>query len=190
MFLLCQFTGEFEEAQHELARCKAEAELLHSKDYETFSFYFQYFYISFGCGNFEEALNYLNVWLSQPRSVEREDLQSLARILALILHYELGNMLLLDSLIRSTKRFLKQKNRLYDLEKQFIQLMSDLLRIPSSEEKKNAIKAFEMNWNSIGGTQALNQIFDLKSWVDAKISGKTFGLTVKEKWEQRALRSA
>jgi hypothetical protein len=144
-FLLCQFTGEFEEAEHELAHCKEEAEVLHSKDYETFSFYFQYFYIAFGCGRFEEALDYLNTWLSQPRSVEREDLQSLARILGLILHYELNNTILLDSLIRSTRRFLKRKNRLYDLENQFIHLIGELMRLPTQAEKTQTIKAFEQN---------------------------------------------
>ncbi len=184
-FLLCQFTGEFEEAQHELLRCKEEAEVLHSKDYETFSFYFQYFYISFGCGRYEEALEYLNTWLSQPRSVEREDLQSLARILGLVLHYELDNTLLLDSLIRSTRRFLKQKNRLYDLEKQFIHLMGELMRLHNAHEKKAAIGAFEQKWHDIAGTAALNQIFDLKSWIDSKISGKSFGATVKAKWQEK-----
>jgi hypothetical protein len=185
MFLLCQFTGEFEDAQQELIRCKEEAELLHSKDYETASFFFQYFYISFGCGNYEQALEYLNVWLSQPRSLEREDLQSLARILALLLHYELGNMLLLESLIRSTKRFLRQKNRLYELEKKFIQLMSDLMRAPNAAEKKKAIVLFEESWVNIAGTNAINQIFDLKSWIDAQISGKSYGETVREKWRGR-----
>jgi hypothetical protein len=185
MFLLCQFTGEFEDAQQELIRCKEEAELLHSKDYETASFFFQYFYISFGCSNYEQALEYLNIWLSQPRSLEREDLQSLARILALLLHYELGNMLLLESLIRSTKRFLRQKNRLYDLEKKFIQLMSDLMRAPNAAEKKKAIVLFEESWVNIAGTNAINQIFDLKSWIDAQISGKSYGETVREKWRGR-----
>lgn len=185
MFLLCQFSGEFEMAQQELARCKEEAEILRSRNYETASFYFQYFYMSFGCDQFEDALHYLNEWLSQPRSVEREDLQSLARILSLILHYELNNLLLLDSLIRSTRRFLKQKNRLYDLEKQFIHLMGDLMKAPGTEDKKKIIREFEANWDQIPGTQALTQMFDLKSWIDAKISEKSFGAIVREKWEKR-----
>jgi hypothetical protein len=184
MFALCQFTGTFEEGRAEMIRCREEAEQLHSKDYETTSFYFQYFYIAFGCDDYEEALDYLNLWLAQPRSVEREDLQSLARILALIVHYELNNTLLLDSLIRSTKRFLRQKNRLYALEKRFIELMQHLIRTSDAKEQTAFIKSFESDWNTIPGVNALNQIFDLKSWIDAKISGTTFSETVREKYEK------
>lgn len=182
---LCQFTGEFEEAREEMIRCKKEAEQLRSKDYETTSFYFQYFYIAFGCGDYEEALQNLNEWLAQPKSVEREDMQSLARMLSLILHFELGNYLLLDSLIRSTKRFLRQKNRLYQLEKEFIHLVNNLLKTPPSEDKTRHFIAFAAKWEQLPGANALNKIFDLKSWVDAKIEGKSFAATVKRKFTAR-----
>jgi hypothetical protein len=185
LFALCQFTGEFVKARTELTRCQEEAVVLHSHDYETSSFFFQYFYISFGCGDFEEALRYLNLWLAQPRSSEREDLQSLARILGLLVHFELGNMLLLESLIRSTKRFLRQKNRLYMLEKQFIDLISDLIKAPTAEEIRIRIRKFGEGWNKIESADSINQIFDLKAWIDAKVNKKSYAETIKENWKRK-----
>ncbi|MCB0576086.1 MAG: hypothetical protein KDC61_16145, partial [Saprospiraceae bacterium] len=92
---LCYYTGEFEEARREMERCLEESAQFDPHDYETASFYFQFCTICFGCEDYDGALNYLNEWLNQPRSVEREDLQSLARVLSLILHFEMGNTVLL-----------------------------------------------------------------------------------------------
>jgi hypothetical protein len=35
------------------------------------------------------------------------------------------------------------------------------------------------------GATTINQVFDLKSWIDAKITGKSFGATVKSKWQEK-----
>ncbi len=181
LFALCQFTGEFAKARAEMKRCQEEAEALQNHQYETSSFFFQYFYISFGCDDFEGALHYLNLWLTQPRSTEREDLQSLARILGLLVHIELGNMILLESLIRSTKRFLRQKNRLYQLEKQFIEMVGEVIKAPSAEEKRGCIRKFGEKWDKIPDANSINQFFDLKSWIEAKVNKKSFAQTIREK---------
>lgn len=186
LFALCQFTGEFERAREEMNRCEEEALSLRSHDYETSSFFFQYFYISFGSDKFEEALNYLNLWLGLPKTTEREDLQSLSRILGLLVHYELGNMILLESLIRSTRRFLRQKNRMYIIEKQFIDLIADLIRAATAEERRLRIKKFGEHWEKIEGSEILNRFFDFKSWIDAKVSKKSFAETIREKWNNNA----
>lgn len=72
---------------------------------------------------------------------------------------------------------------MYDLEKMFIQLMSDIMRAPDQEEKRRAITLFRDHWPQIPGANALNQIFDLKSWIDSKINGQSFAFTVRKKWQ-------
>jgi hypothetical protein len=89
----------------------------------------------FRCGDFGSALDFLNEWLRQPRTVERADLQSVARVLSLIIHYEMGNTTLLESVLRSTTRYLQKKNRLEALELRFVQFMSELLRTPVGRER-------------------------------------------------------
>lgn len=186
-FVLCIFTGEFEEARSEMARCQAEAAGFDPHDYETASFFFQYCCICFGCADYSGALDYLNEWLNQPRTVAREDLQSLARILSLILHFELHNMALLESLLRSTTRFLQKKNRLYDLERRFMHFMSELVRAPSAREQQNAFRKMKADLLGLGAqhdAQVLLQTLDLSAWIESKISGKTFAAIVRERWQR------
>ncbi|HMX41713.1 MAG TPA: hypothetical protein PKD78_15350, partial [Saprospiraceae bacterium] len=138
IFVLYIYTGELEEARREMLRCQREAADFDPKDYETASFYFQYALICLGNADFSGALDHLNHWLGQPKSVEREDLQSLARIMLLILHYEMGNTELLDSLLRSTIRFLRKKNRFFEVEKRFTHMIGDLSRAVSARDRHRA----------------------------------------------------
>ncbi|MBK9336583.1 MAG: hypothetical protein IPM98_08310 [Lewinellaceae bacterium] len=187
-FVLCIFTGAFEEARREMARCQAEAGQMNPHDYETASFFFQYCCICFGCGDYGGAIGYLNEWLNQPRTVEREDLQSLARILALIIHFEMGNTILLESLLRAATRFLQKKNRLYDLERRFLQFMSELLHAPAELERQRAFSNMRDDLAQLAtwaGARTLLQTFDLDAWLDARIKHRTFAESVRYKWEQK-----
>lgn len=187
-FVLCIFTGAFEEARQEMERCQLEAAQFDPHDYETASFYFQYCCICFGCGDFGGALDYLNQWLNQPRTVEREDLQSLARILSLILHFEMGNTVLLESLLRSATRFLQKKNRLYDLERRFFHFMSELMRAPSTRDQKRVFQKMRDDLNlfsSLPDARVLLQTLDLAAWLDGKLSGQSFAESVQAKWAIR-----
>ncbi len=184
-FVLCIYTGEFEEARQEMLRCQSEAERFDLQDYETASFYFQYCCICFGNGQYDEALHYLNFWLNQPRTVGREDLQSLARILSLILHFEMGNLVLLESLLRSATRFLRKKNRLLELERRFIHGMSELIRSPDSAERKivlGRMRADLQELSALPGVRSVLQTFDLDAWLESQLSGRTFAQVVREKW--------
>ncbi|MBV6439571.1 MAG: hypothetical protein DYG98_04400 [Haliscomenobacteraceae bacterium CHB4] len=186
-FALCTYTGEFEEAKEEMERCLRESSGFDSHDYETASFYFQFCTICLGCGDFGRALEYLNEWQNQPRSVEREDLQSLARILALILHFEMGNTVLLDSLLRSATRFLQKKNRLYDLERRFIHFMSELIKQPGWREQQVVFQKMKTDLLELAllpAAKTVLQTFDLAAWLEARIKSQTFAAAVAEKWRK------
>ncbi len=187
LFVLCIYTGEFSEAFEEMERCQLEAALFDPHAYETASFYYQYALICFGNSDFNGALQHLNHWLSQPRSVEREDLQSLARILLLILHYEMGNTVLLESLLRSTMRFLQKKNRFFQLEKRFMHLIADLMRATTTRERDAAFQQMKADLEAEAtspGVGALLQTFDLGVWLESKVSGQTFAAAVREKFKR------
>jgi hypothetical protein len=185
LFALCSFTGEFEEARREMARCQEEAERFSAQGQERASFYFQYCTICFGCGDFNGALDYLNMWLGQPRSVEREDLQSLARILSLILHFEMGNLILLESLTRSATRFMQKKNRYQDLERRFIHFIHDLMKAPGQQEMRLGFQRIKEDLPLLSGYKILLQTFDLEAWLDSKIKGQTFAATVQDRWRKQ-----
>lgn len=184
-FVLCIYTGEFEEGRQEMAQCQSDAARYDLHDYETSSFFAQYSIICFGCRRYDEALDYLNYWLNQPRTVGREDLQSLARILLIILHFEMGNTVLLESLTRSATRFLRKKNRLLELERRFIQGMSEIMKAPDMARQKAVFRQMRgalQRLASVPDVRALLQTFDLDAWLESRLSGRTFARVVHEKW--------
>ncbi|MCC7465507.1 MAG: hypothetical protein IT261_04525 [Saprospiraceae bacterium] len=188
-FALCTYTGEFSEARREMERCLREAARFDPGEYETGSFYLQFVPICIGCGDYGAALDYLNHWLAHRRTVGREDLQSLARILQLIIHFELGNYLLLDSQLRTATRFLKRKNRLHKLEQRFMQGISEAIRQPDTRSGKEVfaqVKTDLLPLASEPETRALLQTFDLLAWLDAKAGGQTFETVVRKKYEQES----
>lgn len=183
-FALCTYTGEFEEAYKEMESCRREAAMFDSTDYETSSFVYQYCFIAFGCGDYDAALGYLNQWLSMSRSVERQDLQSLARILSLILHFEMGNLLLLESLLRSTARFLQTHNRYHSLEQRFVQGIGEAIRAQDAHERKAAFLRLKTDLTApevVAAAQALLQTFDLDAWLESKVSNRSFAACIKAK---------
>lgn len=194
IFALCTYSGEFEEARREITRCLREAERFDPHEYETGSFYLQFVPISIGCGDYDVALDQLNHWLAQRRTVGREDLQSLARMLSLILHFELGNFLLLDSLLRTATRFLKRRNRFHELEQRFMHGISDAIKLPDQRSQREVFAKVKNDLEAKAQepeTRALLQTFDLLAWLESKAGGQKFAAVVREKYlrESRPVRA-
>lgn len=185
-FSLCIYTGEFEEGYQELLKHKQQIKKYDKSFFENNTFYFQYFLIYFGIGNFEKALDCLNDWLSLSEKVERKDLQSLARILNLIIHYELGNTLLLESLLRSTYRFLSKENRLFDFERKFLGFIRESMKPHSKKEIKKTLEVLKQDFEDLTEKypSGIFGMIDIVAWLESKISGKTFAEMVKERFQK------
>ncbi len=186
-FRLYIVTGAFEEGLKTLEQHLEEAQLFDKEQFERSSFYFQYFYIYFGAGDFNKALDYLNEWLRLPRSVERQDLQSLARILNLIIHYEMDNHLLLDSLLRSTHRFLNQHKSMLLFEVSLIHFLRKAIKASQPKEVLEALEHLRRDFETLSENPAENamlQLFDFKSWIESKLTNKAFSSIVEEKYKQ------
>ncbi len=183
-FSLCITTGAFDEGLRVLNKHLEEVDKLDRRLFERSSFYFQYFYIYFGAEEFEQALEHLNNWLNLPRSVEQQDLQTLARLLNLTLHYEMGNHLLLDSLIRSTQRYLQKKKRLHRFE----QLLLNCLRQANrTQDRKDRLALFQKAHQELQQLhpnvqeRAILRFFDFNSWLQSKATGQSFATIVQER---------
>jgi hypothetical protein len=104
----------------------------------------------------------------------------------MILHYEMGNLLLLESLARSATRFMRKKNRFQQLERRFLRFMADLVRKAGTHEEPAVFLRLKRDLPGLPGLQTLLQTFDLEAWIDSKIEGRTFAAVVRRKWENRA----
>lgn len=189
-FRLCITTGEFEEGRKELNRHLKSIEYFGKEQFQRSDYYFQYFCIYFGCGDFAQALNSLNEWLSMPGNADRMDLQSFARILNLIIHYELGNTVLIESLIRSAYRYFRKGDMFFELEKAFINFFREEVKLMSKSEKKKAFIALKSYFGSFSHLPAYKKynLFDINAWIESKITGKSFAQVIREKHNAAAVR--
>jgi tetratricopeptide (TPR) repeat protein len=181
-------TGEFSKSVGVRENILEGLEKHHEKinPIEEITLLYNLFYSYFGTGEFSKALGIINKLLNEYQKELRYDIQSAARILNLILHYELGNKSLLEYNAISAYRFLYKSKRLFKLEniilgfikkkmhdiytpeeevKAFIKLREEFLPLLDDPYEK---KAFEY--------------FDYISWFDSKIENRSFEEIVKEKF--------
>lgn len=186
-FRLCINTGAFDEGVRALEEHLREVERFDPAQFDKSNFYLQYFCLYFGAQDYDRALDSLNRWLGMSKNVERQDLQSLARMLNLIMHFELGNTLLLDSLIRSTYRFLNRENRLSPVERSLLRFMKFAVKNPPRKDLRQALENLRQELESLRHHPAFAafQMFDVLAWLDGKIQGRPFAEIVREKHRRR-----
>lgn len=83
-------------------------------------------YAHFMSGKPKSALRWINKLLKEPRNDVRIDIQSNARMLNLMIHFELGNYMLVESEVLSTKRFLDKHEQLQEYERQLLRCIKAL----------------------------------------------------------------
>lgn len=180
-------SGEFEKGYEELEEHIKKRRKFDDNLFRKDTFYLKYFSICFGAEKYEEALHYLNEWLGMSRNIERKDLQSLARILNLIIHYEMKNINLIESLLRSTYRFLSDKDFFAEFEKKFLSSFREAIEIQSRKELKihweNLSKEYERLEEELN-LPSFIRWFPIKEWIDAKASEISFAQIVKEQFKQ------
>ncbi len=188
-FSLCIDQGTFEEGLEALENHFEERRKFDPAYFENNSFYYNYFYIYFGVGDYAKALEFLNKWLGLAKDVERMDLQSVARMLNLIIHYELGNTVLLESLIRSTYRFLKKRNRLHDVERELIHFIRQASEAYSGKDVRAALTEIKKSFDNLShdplSRNLLTRYFNIMAWLESKIRKVTFAEVIQEKYQSR-----
>ncbi|MBR9922390.1 MAG: hypothetical protein GYB31_16255 [Bacteroidetes bacterium] len=186
-FSYCILKGDFEEGLHALNTHQQALKRFPDPSFRKNTFFFQYFYILFGNQNYEDALSYLNDWLNMTGNIERRDLQSLARILNLILHYEMGNSLLLDSLLRSTYRYLRKQERIFRYEQLMLNFFRTLGRAAGRSETKEAFLQLKEDLQplyDLPSEKPMLELFDIRAWVESKIRQKDFSEIKQEQFAQ------
>lgn len=140
----------------------------------------------FGSGNFKEALYWLNNILNAQDIGVRNDILVFASILNLIVHFELGNVRELEYYTRSTRRYLSGKKNLDATQVLVIDFIQNKVhKVNSKREQAELFKKLRSKMESIYNNKTEMQntgAFDVLSWIDSKISGKSFAQVVKEKW--------
>lgn len=118
--------------------------------------------------DFSGAMKWLNRILNYPKTVARKDIRRFARILILILHFELDNLLGVEAELLALRRFQKQEGGANALELLQMELIKKLARLPNVEWKA----AFEI---ALENLQKLDSaLFGWKEvliWMLSKVKG-------------------
>lgn len=146
------------------------------KDSHLLPFFHNFAIMKFFSG--EPGLAYKHVLkiLNFPSRIARTDIQDFARVLQVILQFELGNFQLNEYLARSGKRYFQKNPRLWEFESAVIKCLEKLMNWPKGERQQIALLELQeeiqgLIKESAGGIPILG-LSEVLFWVESKREGK------------------
>lgn len=128
-------------------------------------------------GDYSESLKWMNDFLNHPRGSIRTDLQAMARLVNLIIHYELGNLDLIEYKLKSTYRFIYKQEILHKFERRVLSFFRKAINITDRDELKAELLAFRDDLDTIFEDQKERMVFyyfHMYAWVDSKLNDISF----------------
>ncbi|SEK66027.1 hypothetical protein [Parapedobacter koreensis] len=130
-------------------------------------FYYQFASIFFQKKAYSQSLHWLNEIINSGFGNAREDIQAYARILNLIVHFELNNIIVLRYAVDSCRRFLKKRRIDNGAVKEVLNLFSGLSRAyPTAYEPIFKKSYAKFSRSDIG---QLQDFIDIKGWLEEKM---------------------
>lgn len=131
----------------------------------------------FGAGEYKKALKWLNLILNERTGDTREDIMCYARIINLIIHYELNNHLILPYLLRSTYRYLSQKKPPLKYERLVMDTMRKILRTRNPEALPGLLSSLRDKLLPLADDpfeRIMTEDLNLIAWLESKVSDTTY----------------
>jgi hypothetical protein len=146
-------------------------------------FYYKIACLYFGSGDYGNTVDYLNKIINWKVDL-RTDLQCYSRLLHLIAHYELGNVDLLEYLIKSVYRFMAKMQNLSRVEEEIFKFLRKSFTLTPDQLKPEfgklveKLKKYEMNRFETRTCMYL----DIISWLESKIQHVPVQDVIREKY--------
>jgi hypothetical protein len=131
----------------------------------------------------ELFIDYLRKIIDSPTNL-RYDLQCYARLLHLLAHYELGNDSLMESLTKSTYRFLAKMKNLTAIEEAMFRFLRKSLPL-SPRQLKPELEKFLEEIKHLERDRFQTRAFaylDIISWLESKVQGRPMADVVHDKF--------
>jgi hypothetical protein len=131
------------------------------------TFYYLLAYLLFLNKRCDEALKWNNLILNDAKEDVVKEIYYFARILNLLIHFELGNVDLLGSLLLSTPKYLKSRRSIYVTEKTLFRFLGKLLGSPNRKVRQELIAAFKVEAERLAqeiGERRVFNYLDLRLW--------------------------
>ncbi|MEL6867784.1 MAG: hypothetical protein AAFP19_25385 [Bacteroidota bacterium] len=160
---------------------------IHLDQHRIMVFNYKIAYLYFGAGHYDEALDYLNRIINLKAGHLREDIQSYARILHLLCHFELSHYELLEYLVASVHRFLQKFEELNQVQRETLNFIKQFIRMPLVKDKTLLIK-FQNRLSEIADDpyerRALLNL-DVLSWAECKIEDISLSEKIQQKLQEK-----
>lgn len=167
---------------------KVESELIFYSDrideHHIMTFYYKFASLHFGAGNNKKCIEYLDKIISNKSLSMREDLLCFSRVLNLVAHYEAGLDYHIDTLLRSTYKFLIKMNDLHEVQVEMIKFIKSLDDIYPQDLKKAFIKLHDIliEFEEKPFEKRAFLYLDIISWLESKIENKPVSQIIKDKY--------
>ncbi len=138
---------------------------------------FNIFIVFFLNEKFSEALDWLGTMELDNKLEARADSRSLARIMRVIVHYELGHSRILDDLRTSVYRKLKKEEQLHEFERAILDHIRQLEQAMNKKAKNILFQKLITNLNHIGETFGVNNVAGLEEiicWAESRLNNKPY----------------
>ncbi len=140
-------------------------------------------YACFGGGDLKKAMNWINKLLIDKTDF-RSDFISFARILSCIIYFEQGDYLSTESVFRATHYFSKKNKRKSKTESLFLNFFRKVYKLDDPVKRRPVFIQYKKEMELLIENpveKSLLEYFDLLSWIESKISGKSFAEIVRDK---------
>lgn len=128
-------------------------------------------------GQNTKALTWMNQILNESKIDHHQDIYCFAQLISLILHVELENKRYLPYAINSTKRYLKNRDRVYEFESVFLKAISKMSKAEGIFDLEEKLQPFEKELERLKHDpkeQVVFEYFDFHIWLKSKLSRKSF----------------
>ncbi|MEH6407289.1 MAG: hypothetical protein V7767_08420, partial [Leeuwenhoekiella sp.] len=180
-FMVGDFTSDDHLVDEILKRLKSLGN--HLDEHHVMVFYYKIASLYFGAGEHKKCIFFLEKIINNKSLKLREDLMCFARILNLVAHYEAGMDYHLETLLRSTYKFLIKMNDMHEVQKEMIKFLRNLGEIFPGELKdefKKLRKRLEVYENDPYERRAFLYL-DILSWLDSRIENRPVADIIREK---------
>lgn len=151
--------------------------------YEMKSWYQLYFlynisYIYYGARGYRSALRWINRLLNEFDEETGRDIYCFARILNLFIHLELENRELVESVARSTSKFLEKKKRMFKVEEIVMRFIQHAAFTFEKENMRNNLLTFKNELDDATKDNEQEKIalqyIDFNAWLNHKLNDISF----------------
>ncbi len=153
-------------------------------------FYYRIACLYFGSGDFEQTIHFLNLIIHQKNPDYRADIQSFARFLSLIAHFELGNERLVEYQIKSTYRFLLQMQDMHAVQREVFRFLRRTpgMRPAALREEFGQLREKLLRLRDDPFERRPFLYLDIISWLESKLENYTVQDVIREKFLARQQR--